>query len=170
MPICTFTVAGTSPRTRGKPLEASDLLLAVRNIPAHAGKTAPTYTEKTLSAEHPRARGENVAMPAAWAVEAGTSPRTRGKLEAFIIIPEEDRNIPAHAGKTHFVGGGSTSPAEHPRARGENRVSRFLALTMLGTSPRTRGKLQLTVRCDGVAGNIPAHAGKTAVMHFAFDQ
>ena len=133
-----------------------------RNIPAHAGKTAPTYTEKTLSAEHPRACGENVAMPAAWAVEAGTSPRTRGKHRRKNPPNPTGRNIPAHAGKTSGLFTIPNHFEEHPRARGENAFRGGRQYVADGTSPRTRGKQGIAVSRIDNARNIPAHAGKTS--------
>ena len=91
--------------------------------------------------EHPRARGENLTAFETKFEEAGTSPRTRGKL----------------AGVIRVVGEGG----EHPRARGENLTAFETTFEEAGTSPRTRGKLEdeNVTRPDG--GNIPAHAGKT---------
>ena len=80
MVVSTKTLAGTSPRMRGKPANCQICCMRSRNIPAYAGKT-------THVGEKPQ-------------VGAGTSPRMRGKL---LAAPPEDRsrrNIPAYAGKT----------------------------------------------------------------------
>ena len=50
---------------------------------------------------------------------------------------------------------------EHPRARGENSPGSPGSAGGGGTSPRTRGKPISTSAASGLAGNIPAHAGKT---------
>ena len=71
------------------------------------------------------------------------------------------RNIPAHAGKTTAFMLLILVTWEHPRSRGENRVSPTIALIIHGTSPLTRGK---PIHRDSPAArrrNIPAHAGKT---------
>ena len=94
---------GTSPRTRGKP----SLLLqedeAIRNIPAHAGKTSMNPTSGYGKTEHPRARGENPADLHAVRTARGTSPRTRGKPIRAPDCGGWNRNIPAHAGKTSTI-------------------------------------------------------------------
>ena len=52
----------------------------MRNIPAHAGKTAGFTVEAFEGMEHPRARGENIYKTEGYGSAPGTSPRTRGKL------------------------------------------------------------------------------------------
>ena len=97
-----------------------------------------------IIAEHPRARGENLAIFGDGSQPQGTSPRTRGKPVFDAQRNRFLRNIPAHAGKTFFRGVGIVGVGEHPRARGENRHHRYQGKLPLGTSPRTRGKHLLT--------------------------
>ena len=132
---------GTSPRTRGKPPQGPGLDDAIRNIPAHAGKT----------------RG----LATSWVFSIGTSPRTRGKRSATHGSSCPRRNIPAHAGKTSRWTFGLGASAEHPRARGENSVLLNDQRDMDGTSPRTRGKQRVLTHQEFLGRNIPAHAGKT---------
>ena len=116
----------------------------------------------TQSAEHPRARGENLLDELIPLVRGGTSPRTRGKPVSCAIITQCRGNIPAHAGKTRGCLVVIGKALEHPRARGENPAPPAPTNTYLGTSPRTRGKLggaTMEYRSDR---NIPAHAGKTS--------
>ena len=72
---------GTSPRTRGKPVDTKGEFGLNRNIPAHAGKTSLPWWWPQLAAEHPRARGENYTARILNRPEGGTSPRTRGKRD-----------------------------------------------------------------------------------------
>ena len=74
---------------------------ALRNIPAHAGKTSSGASWLRKHKEHPRARGENGLWFFLVFWFRGTSPRTRGKLLKGIQRDTSLRNIPAHAGKTH---------------------------------------------------------------------
>ena len=153
---------GTSPRTRGKRKQRTAYDYKDGNIPAHAGKTNGLPIQIKDIEEHPRARGENQSRKP-WAPHrTGTSPRTRGKRgfdrRGLVCI----RNIPAHAGKTRSGVASSAIPSEHPRARGENMVSRIVRIVIIGTSPRTRGKLFVTFPFCHSWRNIPAHAGKTA--------
>ena len=92
----------------------------------------------------------------------GSSPLTRGKRACPCVRKRLPRLIPAHAGKTSSSLTVRSSPAAHPRSRGENAHDSHMNIARLGSSPLTRGK-----RNPGVAGGprdrlIPAHAGKTA--------
>ena len=142
-PLC-LSIIGTSPRTRGK-LEVCHFFgMEVRNIPAHAGKTAAETFLATGTEEHPRARGENLGFEFPKSVVVGTSPRTRGKPRRRSWLHHRRRNIPAHAGKTGAVPCVFERTWEHPRARGENIRDFGRGFPGFGTSPRTRGKRLLT--------------------------
>ena len=100
-------------------------------------------------------------MAALTAWSSGSSPLTRGK-------PDQRRGhafgaglIPAHAGKTACAVPGTSWPRAHPRSRGENRVTVWVPLGDLGSSPLTRGKPCHQARRLPARGLIPAHAGKT---------
>jgi len=80
MQVCSpGTLAGTSPRTRGKLSYGAARDFSQGNIPAHAGKTVDAGTAEGVEEEHPRARGENFTAPPQTVLAGGTSPRTRGK-------------------------------------------------------------------------------------------
>ena len=132
-----------------------------RNIPAHAGKTLDPHLDIDRTKEHPRARGENYSQRITTTPRQGTSPRTRGKHPPLIIYQRNRRNIPAHAGKTSSRVVTRVVREEHPRARGENLTQLKRLSAMVGTSPRTRGKLCYPAGKPDDTGNIPAHAGKT---------
>ena len=153
--------AGSSPLTRGK---LRDRVLGAgvnRLIPAHAGKTTSRVTRAGAVTAHPRSRGENVASRAWPLIVAGSSPLTRGKLDAEEPPALRGRLIPAHAGKTRGRGTCRTRPAAHPRSRGENTRSPVSASLWAGSSPLTRGKPELFLDPLLQARLIPAHAGKT---------
>ena len=154
------------PAHAGK-LEVVKLPLANRrNIPAHAGKTLLGGGTQPPKSEHPRARGENEFIVRHYHDGEGTSPRTRGKPGVVDGAVQNQRNIPAHAGKTRKGGVRVAATKEHPRARGENAVRKAFLELHLGTSPRTRGKPPICSRVNGLVRNIPAHAGKTAGLSF----
>ena len=112
-----------------------------RLIPAHAGKTTSIVPRGTTVRAHPRSRGENLVQFAEQAVNAGSSPLTRGKPCAIGSGLACRGLIPAHAGKTTA-----------------NQASAFCDP---GSSPLTRGKPVSAGRRVGPVGLIPAHAGKT---------
>ena len=135
---CTM---GSSPLTRGKRLLWRLVSPRHRLIPAHAGKTLFPPESRSLTAAHPRSRGENV--------EHDTEFNGACRL------------IPAHAGKTSCNKCVLYTRWAHPRSRGENLPKDATVREMRGSSPLTRGKLVVKARGPEGAGLIPAHAGKT---------
>ena len=133
--------AGSSPLTRGKPVQLPRILEEAGLIPAHAGKTPTRARIVTWRWAHPRSRGENdgAALPE-WVLE-GSSPLTRGKRLAVVVQEQRQGLIPAHAGKTACPPCRMSRRTAHPRSRGENGQRATQAL------PEVR--------------LIPAHAGKT---------
>ena len=152
---------GSSPLTRGKPPDGSRATANRRLIPAHAGKTAAPPPPISTRTAHPRSRGENAIPCISSCTICGSSPLTRGKLEAHSEWRAAPGLIPAHAGKTHHDHPSGASGAAHPRSRGENYLSSPARHLKQGSSPLTRGKLRLIREDDNIAGLIPAHAGKT---------
>ena len=152
---------GSSPRVRGKPM--SPVRPAGLNglIPACAGKTTRTASSGRSSRAHPRVCGENWCARQGWQREKGSSPRVRGK-QLFTRRPLRWwRLIPACAGKTPAVVPRPDSGRAHPRVCGENVVGEFEEVSGAGSSPRVRGKPRLAGYWIGIAGLIPACAGKT---------
>ena len=72
------------------------------------------------------------------------------------------RLIPAHAGKTREPGHKEEPTEAHPRSRGENVPVSAGSAWRFGSSPLTRGKLEVRGACPSRCRLIPAHAGKTA--------
>ena len=132
--------AGSSPLTRGKQLRVDDRRESWRLIPAHAGKTSPSNPTGTGTWAHPRSRGENGSARRRRVAGSGSSPLTRGKLDAFSSWLPQLRLIPAHAGKTLHAVAPCVEAEAHPRSRGENVKPGLSDKAHLGSSPLTRGK------------------------------
>ena len=131
-------------------------------IPAHAGKTREPGKARSQARAHPRACGENTGVFSVYYYAAGSSPRMRGKPAQSSAAPPPPRLIPAHAGKTCSLTAMVFALRAHPRACGENDEESIGPPSLIGSSPRMRGKQHLRIR-DGVPdGLIPAHAGKTS--------
>ena len=109
---------------------------------------------------HPRSRGENVGYGEQTETFTGSSPLTRGKSEPHPALARLFGLIPAHAGKMREGQGGARQLRAHPRSRGENLGVSMGALTVMGSSPLTRGKYCRQAQHPRRAGLIPAHAGK----------
>ena len=160
--VAAPTRRGSSPLTRGKRDPAVQRRRTVRLIPAHAGKTRQTPEEWGDAAAHPRSRGENTKSPSRYHWYQGSSPLTRGKPRVGRRRREGVRLIPAHAGKTLAVQRRPAVGPAHPRSRGENQPAVDPCHHPAGSSPLTRGKLELAHTHSSLRRLIPAHAGKTS--------
>ena len=152
---------GSSPRVRGKRRRRRSRPSAGRLIPACAGKTPRPGRSCTPRRAHPRVCGENLQRGGRVLELAGSSPRVRGKPVDAALGVREDRLIPACAGKTRPSAAPDPRRPAHPRVCGENVKAVRCIPTLLGSSPRVRGKPCLPVRRRGGPGLIPACAGKT---------
>ena len=155
--------SGSSPLTRGKPAPGPALGQYPGLIPAHAGKTFSACRRANSRWAHPRSRGENGSLITRRGLIEGSSPLTRGKPLRAQALHGATGLIPAHAGKTRAQGLSGAEQWAHPRSRGENVSLRVLRAERGGSSPLTRGKLQVRHCYFSSSGLIPAHAGKTSL-------
>ena len=95
-----WTGHGSSPLTRGKPVDAWLPGGGAGLIPTHAGKTGLITRSRWLSRAHPHSRGENCDLCGVSVGGGGSSPLTRGKLRITRPGEPSERLIPTHAGKT----------------------------------------------------------------------
>ena len=153
--------SGSSPLTRGKRYHGDKGPRNRRLIPAHAGKTASASIFPSHASAHPRSRGENMQPATTAQIDAGSSPLTRGKRTATPPASLGSGLIPAHAGKTATRSRITVESSAHPRSRGENYQAHSVAIQAGGSSPLTRGKLQILTGGASIRRLIPAHAGKT---------
>ena len=163
--LLTCRHLGSSPLTRGKLARWKRAPCLRGLIPAHAGKTTVCARPRSRSAAHPRSRGENVADAPEDGIRSGSSPLTRGKPPAQCPQRDQERLIPAHAGKTRVWEAGLGADPAHPRSRGENPHRNLQRHNDRGSSPLTRGKRALSEGRPQCTGLIPAHAGKTTQNH-----
>ncbi len=147
---------------RGKRFENRQIVRRQRIIPAHAGQTDRPASSSTTRSDHPRACGANVSGFPSRDVNAGSSPRMRGKPMLAIVRHLRVRIIPAHAGQTSSLLLSILPTSDHPRACGANTAARPSPWSTCGSSPRMRGK-PIINRVDGRSRRIiPAHAGQTS--------
>ena len=91
---------GSPPQVRGK-LAVSGFFTAPDGItPAGAGKTSVIIYEYIRGWDHPRRCGENSAAYRRRAVDEGSPPQVRGKLNPNVRSKIPVRITPAGAGKT----------------------------------------------------------------------
>ena len=156
------SMAGSSPRVRGKRQAHAPGAAAGRLIPACAGKTSTPAWPGTRPPAHPRVCGEN--SPRVWrrTIQTGSSPRVRGKLPCCPLPSRLARLIPACAGKTRPAPTPGRDGEAHPRVCGENITAALDIISGVGSSPRVRGKQGGVVDSASAGGLIPACAGKTS--------
>ena len=157
---------GSSPLTRGKHQTDRVRVHSGGLIPAHAGKTGVVSFGWESKWAHPRSRGENSWRSRQSTHWGGSSPLTRGKRAGMYRRSGSRGLIPAHAGKTNFVGGHEAPEGAHPRSRGENARHPDPSGFRAGSSPLTRGKRSGLGCGADRSGLIPAHAGKTFLATF----
>ena len=89
--------------------------------------------------DHPRIRGEHVAVVLVATLLVGSSPHTRGARHVLLRLDRVGRIIPAYAGSTPRPPTPPPSRTDHPRIRGEHGVAQAGADLLDGSSPHTRG-------------------------------
>ena len=91
---------GSSPHTRGARRWRCTGARDRGIIPAYAGSTNRILKKGTKMADHPRIRGEHVAVLCAGLFKVGSSPHTRGARKKVFLALLGIRIIPAYAGST----------------------------------------------------------------------
>src|SRR5690606_15823192 len=111
----------------------------LRIIPASAGNTTLMGSGTSPFPDHPRERGEHVAVRVDGERVLGSSPRARGTRRGSLQGKGVDRIIPASAGNTAGSVPPPAPPADHPRERGEHVTPYSGPGFAFGSSPRARG-------------------------------
>ena len=93
---------------------------------------------------------------------AGLSPRGRGKQPILDEIPPSTRSIPAWAGETCKIYFGRRLVQVYPRVGGGNSSGLSGGASVMGLSPRGRGKHSGPGRHGPGRRSIPAWAGETS--------
>mgnify|MGYP006995068615 CR=1 FL=1 len=136
--------------------------LAQRLIPAYAGSTRNEPLPGHPRGAHPRLRGEHVVGSVEEAAFPGSSPLTRGALDAADALGTSVGLIPAYAGSTRIRLGIDSDVWAHPRLRGEHSIHACAFSTSQGSSPLTRGARLSSARLTQHLRLIPAYAGSTS--------
>ena len=110
--------------------------------------------------DHPRIRGEHTCSPMVSVSISGSSPHTRGAPSVPSWRRRHRRIIPAYAGSTFSSVVASSSPADHPRIRGEHPGRRRSVQCGRGSSPHTRGARLQGLQTSGRAPDHPRIRGE----------
>ena len=114
------------------------------------------------AADHPRIRGEHPPLGAAATMTSGSSPHTRGAREGSLAQLAVARIIPAYAGSTGLRLHDVRLVQDHPRIRGEHRLTNWPLKPSDSSSPHTRGAPSEGARGPERGLIIPAYAGSTS--------
>ena len=117
------SLAGSSPRVRGKQETQLRPRYWGRIIPARAGQTPSSSLGTVPVPDHPRACGANSKACSPERALCGSSPRVRGKPGRCRPIRARTRIIPARAGQTRTRPASPWQNQDHPRACGANAVA-----------------------------------------------
>ena len=130
------------PHSRGKREILPHERLCKRLTPAHAGKTIAGGVWSTVSAPHPRTRGENVTAHGRGAVTLASPPHSRGKIR-FVVDKSKDR-------------------ATHPRTCGENIIIISLFFLLFDSPPHSRGRPTPSLAYDPERSTHPRTRGENS--------
>ena len=150
---------GSSPRVRGAGAQHHVDPRPRRIIPARAGSSVRLPSRGRRSSDHPRACGEQHAWATRAKVSSGSSPRVRGAGRDRGRRGCEGRIIPARAGSSSDSITRCLHVRDHPRACGEQVMTRVAGCVPLGSSPRVRGAVRYNHLYCLKLGIIPARAG-----------
>ena len=118
--------------------------------------------------DHPRMRGDHQFFTNKWHRIRGSSPHARGTLSVTPILRNKPGIIPACAGNTFPVARICLHLRDHPRMRGEHPQPDLVEIAEAGSSPHARGTPCRCLVWHPSPGIIPACAGNTKTLMYAF--
>ena len=175
---------GSSPHARGARVAGRELGGRVGIIPAYAGSTCARRLARSGCGGHPRMRGEHSMSPSSASASAGSSPHARGAQSGILsahlppgiipacagallglrlglgLGPRLGRIIPACAGSTWALPSRGRAARDHPRMRGEHRVSTSSVSPSAGIIPACAGSTFALKILPNVDGNHPRMRGE----------
>ena len=111
---------GSSPLTRGKPVDLHEREANLRLIPTHAGRTPGTRPRSQSASAYPHTRGENLSSGWQPLNSPGPSPLTQGKTPPRNCGRGVGWLIPADQGKLIYINEIHVATCKAPNAQGGN--------------------------------------------------
>ena len=153
------SVTGSPPLARGTASDTS-LPCGIPGItPACAGNRGRDSTDKPVSRDHPRLRGEQSAEAAQGDISKGSPPLARGTAFLSTVFGFVDRITPACAGNRYSTVLRCRITWDHPRLRGEQMNLQTKGENIQGSPPLARGTATIPCYTSVCAGITPACAG-----------
>ncbi len=154
---------GPPPLARGTPEAGEHGDLPGRTTPARAGNTHTAPYRAPTTPDHPRSRGEHQESAPTSSEVVGPPPLARGTPHPAQARDRHVRTTPARAGNTRRDPEAPQQTADHPRSRGEHRLSQFVRGGSTGPPPLARGTPSRTCRRAAGRRTTPARAGNTRI-------
>ena len=154
-------VEGSPPRMRGRAAGVRPFRWAVGITPAYAGKSSRCSPLPLGGRDHPRVCGEERAKRLPLDLILGSPPRMRGRESNYISTHQGGRITPAYAGKSLTGQHPKAGQWDHPRVCGEEPGFPWSGLSVGGSPPRMRGRVQGHRAGCSPKGITPAYAGKS---------
>ena len=123
-----------------------------------------SISSRSRASDHPRSRGEYPPEKVDGREVQGSSPLSRGIRFSRPRVLLSARIIPALAGNTVWVVARTGASKDHPRSRGEYRLTAAVYTSCSGSSPLSRGiRYNISIYVDRHR-IIPALAGNTCAQ------
>ena len=158
--------AGSSPRVRGAAVWAYTVSGISGIIPACAGSSTSSSSDKNSRRDHPRVCGEQHRTTVCIRHTQGSSPRVRGAGHGSERYERPRGIIPACAGSRAIPLSAMRCGRDHPRVCGEQLSAVLSGSKLLGSSPRVRGAGRHLQALGFHPGIIPACAGSRRYVLF----
>ena len=161
MSMFSPSVTGSPPLARGTASDTS-LPCGIPGItPACAGNRGRDSTDKPVSRDHPRLRGEQSAEAAQGDISKGSPPLARGTAFLSTVFGFVDRITPACAGNRYSTVLRCRITWDHPRLRGEQMNLQTKGENIQGSPPLARGTVVPSGRAAVNNRITPACAGNS---------
>ena len=135
---------GPPPPARGRPGVPPPRGHLPGTTPASAGTTSTTTTHLRAAPDHPRQRGDDLAVKSIRGAREGPPPPARGRRRGPRPGAPGRGTTPASAGTTGSSTSTRRSRGDHPRQRGDDSCGRRLDGHGCGPPPPARGRHLLT--------------------------
>ena len=133
----------------------------MRITPACAGRSQKCSSRQMIREDHPRVRGEKYSPMLRNHRSNGSPPRARGEDSDDTVSGGRDGITPACAGRSPEILVFYYDDEDHPRVRGEKRLTKQAERRRDGSPPRARGEVYEGDLCNLAIGITPACAGRS---------
>ena len=150
---------GSSPRVWGQAASPVRSVFVIRIIPTRMGTSLLINIWKLSRAYHPHAYGDKSARVLTCLRQQGSSPRVWGQGDDSAVDRTSPGIIPTRMGTSLPSVVVPVFRKDHPHAYGDKKLSRLMAVWILGSSPRVWGQAMYGYTVNALKGIIPTRMG-----------